>query len=399
MVVRKQQEGTRDMQQIQTLNNISNVVRDILTPDAYKIDDQISQPVGILVRSAKCHEMELNPELRAIARAGAGTNNLPVERCTKQGICVFNTPGANANAVMELVFGAMLASSRNLVEAIEWVRTIADEGADIPALVESGKKRFLGREIAGKTLGVIGLGAIGVMVANNGYAQGMQVLGYDPFISVQHAWGLSRAVERAVSLDEMLACCDFLTIHVPLSDKTRGFINGELLKKVKRGVTLLNFARGELVDNGAVLAALTSGDVGRYITDFPSEELINQQGVTCIPHLGASTPESEENCAIMAARELKDFLENGNIENSANMPNCSMSRSGAMRICIIHENAPNMIGKFTATLAARDANITNLTNRSRGDIAYTMIDIDEAIAKNIGDELENDPAVIRATVL
>lgn len=387
------------MLQIKTLNNISNAVRDILTPDSYAIDDATEQPDAILVRSAKCHDMTFNPELRAIARAGAGTNNIPIDRCTEAGICVFNTPGANANAVKELVFAAMLASSRNLFEAVDWIDTIADEGDEIPALVESGKKRFIGSEVMGKTLGVIGLGAIGVMVANEGYAMNMRVIGYDPYISVQHAWGLSRAVEHASSLDDLLAEADYITIHVPLSDKTKGYASEDFLKKVKRGATLLNFSRGELVDDNAILTALADGQVGRYITDFPNERLVNQPGITCIPHLGASTPESEENCAIMAAQELKDYIENGNIHNSVNYPDCEMPRSGQMRICLLHENAPNMIVKITELLAAKGANITNLNNRSRGNIAYTIVDLDEKVNLSIEDELRTLPSMVRVVIL
>ena len=387
------------MHQIKTMNNISATVGSILTPDRYLIDDAVTAPEGILVRSAKCHDMVFNPELRAIARAGAGTNNLPVERCTEAGIVVFNTPGANANAVKELVFAAMLMNARNLADAVNWCKSIAEEGEAIPDLVESSKKRFTGHELLGKKLGVIGLGAIGVMVANEGYALGMEVCGYDPFISIAHAWGLSRAVSRSTSLEDLLHSCDYVSIHVPLSDKTHHYINADALSQFKRGATLLNFSRGDLVDDHAVLQALAAGQISNYITDFPNQNLVKQQGVTCIPHLGASTPESEENCAVMAARELKDYLENGNINNSVNMPNCTMPRSGGMRICLIHRNAPNMIGQFTGLLSKRHANISNMINQSRGDMAYTIIDLDEKVNNGLENGLAALDHVIRVLVL
>lgn len=387
------------MRQIKTLNNISNAVKDILTPDAYQISDDAKSPEAILVRSAKCHDMLFNPELRAIARAGAGTNNIPIERATEAGVVVFNTPGANANAVKELVFAAMLMNARNLVDAVNWCHSIAEEGDAIPDMVEAGKKRFTGHELLGKKLGVVGLGAIGVMVANEGYALGMEVQGYDPFISIQHAWGLSRAVERSTSLESLLSTCDYISIHVPLSDKTRHYLNADALSQCKTAAVLLNFSRGELVDDSAVLSALASGELGTYITDFPNKNLIGQPNVVCIPHLGASTPESEENCAIMASRELKDYLENGNILNSVNMPNCSMPRSGEMRICIIHRNAPNMIGQFTNLLSERKANISNMINQSRGDIAYTIFDLDQTVNGGLEEELADLENVIRILVL
>ncbi len=386
------------MERIQTLNAISSVVRDVLTPDRFDIRDDAPDPIGILVRSAKIGNLEFNPSLRAIARAGAGVNNIPVQRCTEAGIVVFNTPGANANAVKELVFAAMLLSSRHLIEAIDWCQTLKGKGSEIPGLVEAGKKRFIGSEIKEKTLGVIGLGAIGVMVANEGYAMGLKVLGYDPFISIDSAWGLSRAVKRETSIEALLAQCDYVTVHVPLSDKTTGFIDASFLAALKPNATLLNFSRGELADNAAILESLEAGRLGRYLTDFPAEELIGVHNVICIPHLGASTPESEENCAYMAAEQLCDFIENGNIRNAVNLPHCVMQRSGEMRICIINRNTPNMIGQFTALLSERGANITNMMNRSRDDYAYTVIDLDEALDPSIGDELASIDGVIRVTL-
>lgn len=387
------------MVQIQTLNDISNIIYKVLPADDYVVASDISEPDAILVRSAKCHDMVLPPKLRAIARAGAGVNNIPVERCTQNGIVVFNTPGANANAVKELVFASMLMSSRHLIDAVAWCQTLKGKGGEISALVEDGKKQFVGHEIKGKTLGVIGLGAIGVMVANYGYALGLNVVGYDPFISVEHAWGLSRAVRRANSLVDAVSRADYITIHVPLSPNTQGFFDEKICSHIKRGATLLNFARGELVDQNAVCAALESEQIRQYIVDFPSEQLLGLKNVICIPHLGASTPESEENCAKMAAVQLKDFLENGNIKNSVNFPDCDMPRSGAMRICILNANMPNMIGQFTALLSLRGANITNLLNKSRSDYAYTIIDLDETVNHNLQEELTAIEGVVRVTVL
>ena len=386
------------MTNIKTLNSISSVVREVMGP-TYDIRDDADRPEGILVRSAKCHDMVFNPELLAIARAGAGVNNIPLDRCTQSGIVVFNTPGANANAVKELVFAAMMMSSRNLLEAVEWCKTLKGQGAEVPALVEKSKSRFVGSEVRGKKLGVIGLGAIGVLVANEGAAIGLEVSGFDPFISVEHAWKLSRAVRRADSLEDLVSDCDYISLHVPLSKSTKGYFSAKLCEKVKKGATLMNFSRGELVDIDAVLASLEVGQLRRYITDFPSDEVIGVPNVICIPHLGASTPESEENCAAMAAEELKDYIENGNIKHSVNLPDCELPPAGRERICIINANMPNMIGQFTAALSAHGANITNMLNKSRGDYAYTMIDLDETAGSNISRELSAINGVIRLRVI
>jgi D-3-phosphoglycerate dehydrogenase len=367
------------MYKIKTLNSISDAIYDFLKEDNYAISPEEATPDGILVRSADCLNMYFNPELRAIARAGAGVNNIPIDRCTQAGIPVFNTPGANANAVKEMVLGAMFLATRNTVDGIEWCRTLKGRGADVPKLVEKGKSQFVGHELAGKKIGVIGLGAIGVMVANDAQAIGMDVIGYDPFISVEHAWGLSRAVERALSLEYVLEQCDYITIHVPLMDSTIGFINEKALTHMKSTALLFNFARGEIVDAKAVINALSCGKLARYVTDFPTDDLLGAPGVICIPHLGASTPESEENCANMAARQLKDYLENGNIVNSVNLPNCEMPRSGVQRITMLHQNVANMVGQITTLLAAKNANIANMINKSRGSVAYTIIDLDDEV--------------------
>ena len=383
------------MVQIKTLNKIDPVIRTVL--DGYDVRDDAEAPAGILVRSAKCHDMAFNPELRAIARAGAGVNNIPLDRCAAEGIVVFNTPGANANAVKELVFASMMMTSRNLISAIDWCSTLAGN-PDAAALVEKGKNQFVGPELKGKTMGVIGLGDIGVMVANEAYAIGMNVIGFDPFISVNHAWMLSRAIEHADSLDYLIQNSDFISIHVPLSDKTRGYFGEKQLSQCKPTATLLNFSRAELVDIPAVLSALSEGRLARYIVDFPTPEVIGQKNVVAIPHLGASTPEAEENCARMAALQLKDYLENGNIHHSVNFPECAMPRSGAMRICLIHKNVPNMVGRITAILAERGANIANMVNRSRGEYAYTMLDLDEALNHGLEDALAAIEGMIRVTL-
>lgn len=371
-------KGKQRMLRIQTLNPISDVIHSYLPRDAYEIGDAIQDPDAILVRSADCRGRELNDNLLAIARAGAGTNNIPIDRCTEAGIAVFNTPGANANAVKELALCCMLLASRNVMEGVAWANQL--KGEDIPIQVEQGKRQFIGHELYGKTLGVIGLGAIGVMVANDAHAIGMNVIGYDPFISIEHAWGLSRAIHRGASLAEMLPNCDYITIHVPLMEKTRNYINGNILKHVRPGAMLLNLARGELVETAAVLEALEDGRLSRYVTDFPCEAVIGKKGVVCVPHLGASTPESEENCARMAAKQLNDFLTLGNIENSVNLPQCSMAPAGTCRVCALHKNVTNMVGQITAILADAGANITNMVNKSRGDMAYTLLDLDHSLS-------------------
>ena len=366
------------MFRIKTLNEISPVINTVLT-DEYQVGKDVENEQGIIVRSAKMHDMELPESLLAIARAGAGYNNIPVDKCSASGIVVFNTPGANANAVKELVVAGMLLAGRDIVGGIEWARTLKGEGDKVAALVEKGKGQFVGHELKGKTLAVIGLGAIGTMVANTGHALDMEVYGYDPFLSVDHALMLSRSVHKATDLDKLLGQADIVSLHLPLMDKTRGMVNADYLARMKDGAVLLNFSRGELADSAAVLSALESGKLSRYVTDFPSDEMLCAKGVIAIPHLGASTPESEDNCAEMAARELADYLTRGAITNSVNYPACDPGYTDGARLCVLHANVPNMVGAITAHLAGKGINIANMVNKSRAAVAYTVIDADSAI--------------------
>ncbi len=359
------------MYNILTLNKISKAGLSRLG-DNYNVADSVENPDAVLVRSASMHDMELLSSLLAIARAGAGVNNIPLDKCTEQGIVVFNTPGANANAVKELVLSALFLSSRKIVEGIEWAKTLKDN-ADAAKLVEKGKSQFVGPEIKGKTLGVIGLGAIGILVANAAVSLGMNVLGYDPFISVDAAWGLSPKVKHVVSLNDIFENSDYITLHVPLTPETKGVIGKENIANMKDGVRILNFARGDLADNEAVLSAVADGKIAKYITDFAAPELLDVENVIVTPHLGASTPESEDNCAKMAADEIKDYLENGNIKNSVTLPAVSMVRGTGTRICVIHKNVPNMISAVTTALAG--ANIENMQSKSRKEYAYTILDV------------------------
>lgn len=359
------------MYNILTLNKISKAGLSRLG-DNYNVADSVENPDAVLVRSASMHDMGLPSSLLAIARAGAGVNNIPLDKCTEQGIVVFNTPGANANAVKELVLSALFLSSRKIVEGIEWAKTLKDN-ADAAKLVEKGKSQFVGPEIKGKTLGVIGLGAIGILVANAAVSLGMNVLGYDPFISVDAAWGLSPKVKHVVSLNDIFENSDYITLHVPLTPETKGVIGKENIAKMKDGVRILNFARGDLADNEAVLSAVADGKIAKYITDFAAPELLDVENVIVTPHLGASTPESEDNCAKMAADEIKDYLENGNIKNSVTLPAVSMVRGTGTRICVIHKNVPNMISAVTTALAG--ANIENMQSKSRKEYAYTILDV------------------------
>ncbi len=368
------------MHRILKLNAISDAIYEALSPDEYVVSDDEQDPEAILVRSADCRNRPINRNLLAIARAGAGINNIPVQSCTDAAVAVFNTPGANANAVKELALCCMLMTSRNVMEGVKWANSLC--GSDIPLQVEQGKRQFVGCELSGKTLAVIGLGAIGVMVANDAHAIGMHVIGYDPFISVEHAWGLSRAIRRGNSLEEVLPQCDYVTVHIPLMEQTRGFIGTRMLSLMKPGAMLLNLARGELADIPAVLSALNSGAISRYVTDFPEEQLLNHPGVMCVPHLGATTPESEENCARMAARELHEYLTLGNICNSVNLPHCVMAPSGTHRLCVLHRNITNMVGQITAVIAAEDCNIANMINKSRGEIAYSILDLDNPLPED-----------------
>ncbi len=385
---------------IKTLNAISESGLKIFNSDHYKIDNDSENPDAIVLRSFNMHSYEFGSNLKGIARAGAGVNNIPVDKCTEAGIVVFNTPGANANAVKELVLTCLMASSRNLFDGITWTKGLAGEGEQIPKLVEAGKKQFVGKEIKGKTLGVIGLGAIGARVANDALELEMDVIGFDPFISVDLAWNLSRNVQRAMTLEQLFANSDYITVHVPLTDDTKGMFNSETFAIMKDGVHILNFSRGELVNEDDMAAALESGKVGKYITDFPNENILKMKNVIPIPHLGASTEESEENCAIMAARQLKDFLETGNIKNSVNFPNAILEYTGKRRVAAFHKNVPNMVGQITSAISSYNLNIADMVNRSRGGYAYTMIeiDIDEKVIGDIVLDLQEKISSIEGIV-
>lgn len=385
---------------VKKLNKISPVIYDYLSREDYNVSSHLedSEAQGFIVRSADCHGMEFSGEVFAIARAGAGTNNIPIDRCTQQGIVVFNTPGANANGVKELVLGAMIMASRNLAEACDWVKTLKGQ-EDIPKLVEKGKSQFVGGELKGKTLGVVGLGSIGIMVANAASAIGMNVIGYDPFLSVDRAWSISMYTHKADKLDELLEKSDFITLHIPQTDKTKGFLSTPEFSKMKDGVVVLNFARGGLVKTTSLFDAIESGKVKKYVTDFPDDDMLLHDGVLAIPHLGASTPESEENCAAMAAKQLRDFFETGTIVNSVNMPECVVPPSDTVRVTMLHKNLPNMVGQITNTIAKYDLNIADMANKSRGDIAYTVLNLDHEISPEAISELEGINGVIKVRVI
>ena len=382
---------------IKLMNKIAKVGTAVFD-GRYTVGEDVAVPDAIMVRSAKLHEMSLNPELLAIARAGAGVNNIPVEKCAEAGVVVFNTPGANANAVKELAVCALLLASRGIVDGINWAKAVEDR-ANITKEVEAGKGAFAGCEIAGKTLGVIGLGAIGGMVANAANALGMQVIGYDPFLSVTNALHLSRAVTLASGYDEIFAKCDYITLHVPATKDTKGFINKAALAAMKNGVRIINLARAELVDPDAMKAAIADGKVASYVVDFPTPELIGTERVISIPHLGASTAESEDNCAVMAAKELVDFLENGNITNSVNFPTVTVPKSGGARICLAHKNIPAVLSQITTLLAKEGINIENLGNGSKGEYAYTIVDTNCAISDATTDALRAVDGMIRVRVI
>lgn len=387
------------MYQIKTYNKISAVGLDLLDKEKYTVSDSAEAPVGAIVRSAALHEEKFAPSLIAIARAGAGTNNIPTDRCSEEGIVVFNTPGANANAVKELVIAGLFLSSRKIVSAIEWAKDLKGNGDAVGKMVEKGKSAFAGPEILGKKLGVIGLGAIGVLVANAACDLGMEVYGYDPYLSLQNAWNLSHNVIRATDMKDIFTNCDYISLHIPLNANTKGTINEKTLASMKDGVRILNFARDGLVNSADMIAALESGKVASYVVDFPTDEMIGVDGVVCIPHLGASTPESEDNCAVMAAEELMDYIENGNITHSVNLPDASMPRSANMRICVIHRNIPNMITSVTSVLANDNVNIENLLNKSKGDYAYTMLDVNECDAASVSAHIGAVEGIIRVRVI
>lgn len=389
------------MYTVKTLNKISHVGLDVFDETKYAIDDNAEAPEAILVRSAKMHDMQFNPELLCIARAGAGTNNIPVDRCADEGIVVFNTPGANAEAVKELAVAAMLLASRDIVGGIEWVKSIADKGDEVAVMVEKGKSAFVGPELKGKALGIIGLGAIGAKLSAAAVNLGMRVYGYDPYISVDAAWHLSSAVIHATDLDTIFKSCDYISIHVPYMEATHHMINAEAIAKMKDGVRILNLARGELVCDEAILEAIEAGKVARYVTDFPNGKLAGQKGVIAIPHLGASTPESEDNCAYMAAREIIEYVENGNITNSVNMPTANLPRTADTRICIIHENIPEMIAKISKAVSSHGLNIENMVNAGtkKRKYAYTMLDVASQVEDGLADELRAIEGTIKVRIL
>ena len=387
------------MFRIKTLNKIASVGLAQLDKGRFVVEDDCTNPDGILVRSAKMHDYEFPEALRAIARAGAGTNNIPIDRCSEAGIVVFNSPGANANAVKEEVIFAMLAASRHMFEANEWAKREAASGADVLTTMEKAKSQFAGPEIFGKTLGIIGLGAIGAKVADAALGLGMNIVCYDPYLSVHAALSLDRRVDVVSNLDDLLKVSDYITIHVPLNDSTRNTIDAAAIAKMKGDVRIINLARNGLVDEEALIPALESGRVAAYVTDFPDNRIANAAGVIALPHLGASTPESEDNCAIMAAHELQDYLENGNITNSVNMPAVSMERSGEARICVIHHNIPNTLAQITSIVSGAGMNVENLANKSRKDYAYTMLDVNGKVADAMVEQIKGIEGVIRVRVM
>ena len=386
------------MRKIHCVNNISKCGTDLFT-DQYALTDSIEEAQGVLVRSASMHDTQFPESLLAVARAGAGVNNIPLERCAQNGIVVFNTPGANANSVKELVLAGLFLASRDVVGGINWCQEIKDD-PDIAKTVEKGKKDFAGQEIMGKKLGVIGLGAIGAEVANAAAALGMEVYGYDPYISVNAAWGLTRDVKHITSADTIYEECDYISVHVPLLDATKGMINSETISQMKDGVVVLNFARDLLVDDDAMAEALKSGKVARYVTDFPNPKSVNMKGAIAIPHLGASTEESEDNGARMAVKEIMDYLENGTIKNSVNFPNCDMGVCRvASRVAVFHENIPNMIGQITGILASAGMNISDMTNKSRDKYAYTLLDLETKVDEVTIEKLAAIKGVCRVRVV
>ncbi len=363
------------MYKILTLNNISPVGLDRLPRDSYEVASEMQHPDAILLRSANMHDMEIPPSVKAIGRAGAGVNNIPVERMSQAGIPVFNAPGANANAVKELVIAGMLIASRNLCQAWDFARALQGSDEEIHKAVESGKKQFTGFELPGKTLGVVGLGAIGVQVANGALALGMNVVGFDPAITVQRAWEMSSQVHQATSIDDLLASVDYVSFHVPLVEETRNLINPERLRRVRNNLVILNFSRAGVVDDAAIINAIDAGQVYAYVCDFPNNQLKNHRRVIALPHLGASTRQAEENCAVMVAEQVRDFLENGTVRNSVNLPELFMPRNEGYRVAIVNENVPNMLGQISTCMAQAGLNIQDMLNKSRAELAYTLVDV------------------------
>ena len=379
------------MKKIKLLNKIAPVGLQQFSAD-YESSTACEAPDGILVRSAAMHDMEFNDNLLAIARCGAGVNNIPVDKCAEQGIVVFNTPGANANGVKELALAALLLASRDIIGGIAWANTLT---TDVAKSVEAGKSAYAGCELKGKTLGVIGLGAIGGMVANAAAAIGMNVVGYDPYITVEAAWSLSRSIKKAASYDEVFSTCDYITLHVPATKDTKNMINAGSIALMKQGVRIINLSRADLVCAADLKAAIADGHIAAYVTDFPTEETINQKGIVTIPHLGASTAESEDNCAVMAAQQMMDYLDNGNIRNSVNFPSISMPNTEAVRLVILHKNIPNMISHITSTLADDGINIENMANRSKGDYACTLVGTNAEVDDKILSEISGMEGIIR----
>lgn len=382
---------------IKLLNKISPVGLDRFNKADYNYSDSAENPDAILVRSAAMHEYEFNDNLLAIARAGAGVNNIPIDRCSENGIVVFNTPGANANAVKELVILGLLISSRKIPAAMGWVQTLKGSGDEVLKLVEKGKGQFVGPEIAGKKLGVIGLGAIGILVANAGAALGMDVYGYDPYISVDAAWGIKSSIKHAPDLKTIFTECDYITIHVPATPETKNMICEESIALMKKGVRILNFARAELVNSADIVAAVNSGEVSCYVTDFPTDEQLGVEGIIALPHLGASTPESEDNCAKMAADEIINYLETGSIKNSVNLPNVEVPKTKLTRICAIHKNIPTMLNQLSAALS--DLNIETMVNKSKKDYAYTVLDVEGKCSDDLADKLEAIDGIIKVRII
>ncbi len=386
------------MYEVLTLNKIAKCGLDMLDSDIFQVTEAAENPDAVILRSFNMHNMEIPKSLMAVARAGAGVNNIPVDKMSELGIPVFNTPGANANAVAEMALAGLLLASRKITDSVEWAKTLKGQGDEVPKLVEKGKSAFVGPELYGKTLGVVGLGAIGVMVANLADALGMKVIGYDPYISVDAAWKLSRNVKKSSDLGAMVSACDYVTMHLPLNDATRGMVNEALFEQMADGVRLLNFSRGELVDNAALKDALEKGKVACYVTDFPSEETLALPNTVNIPHLGASTPESEDNCAVMAAKELSDFMLYGNIKNSVNFPNCEMAMEGKYRVTIAHKNIPNMLTRFAGIFADASININNMMNKSKKENAYTILDVDQ-IPDSVEHQIEQVEGVHKVRVI